>query len=136
MSKNTNELKTGDPKNLVSRRFCTRAPPPVTDPRIHADSSLRHQVQRLIKEDEALDGVVTSARAYYNDVELWVNREASDFLGALSCDQQRDYAASHWLKWSKMKGVAAGSGVTIKSYTGRVLASAEEGFTGPRFHCE
>ena len=78
---------------------------------------------------------MTHAIAHHNDVELWVNQEASALLGAISCDQQRDYAASIWMKWSKMD-VGKGAGVTIKSYTGRVLASAETGFTGPKFHCQ
>ena len=30
----------------------------------------------------------------------------------------------------------SGSGVTIASYTGRVLASVEQSFTGPQFHCK
>ena len=30
----------------------------------------------------------------------------------------------------------SGSGVTIASYTGRVLASVEQGFTGPQVHCK
>ena len=48
--------------------------------------------------------------------------------------EQRDFAAGIWLRWSRM-GVGSGAGVTVKSYTGRILASAEEGLTGPRFHC-
>ena len=51
-------------------------------------------------------------------------------LANATCDEQRDFAASLWLRWSRM-GVGRGAGVTLKSYTGRVLASAEEGLTGP-----
>ena len=36
-----------------------------------------------------------------------------------TCDQQRDLAASVWLKWSEMD-VGRGAGVTIQSYTGRI----------------
>ena len=75
------------------------------------------------------------ARAFHNDLTLTVNREASALLASTTCDQQRDLAASVWLKWSEMD-VGRGAGVTIQSYTGRILASAEEGFTGPQFHCD
>ena len=76
-----------------------------------------------------------AARAFHNDLTLTVNREASALLASTTCDQQRDLAASVWLKWSEMD-VGRGAGVTIQSYTGRILASAEEGFTGPQFHCD
>ena len=75
------------------------------------------------------------ARAFHNDLTLTVNRGASALLASTTCDQQRDLAASVWLKWSEMD-VGRGAGVTIQSYTGRILASAEEGFTGPQFHCD
>ena len=104
------------------------------DPRIHADSSFKREVGRMLR-DTSLGGVATSARAFHNDVEFTVNRDATALLSATSCDQQRDFAASLWIEWNEM-GVGAGAGVTIKSYTGRVLASIEEGFTGARFHCE
>ena len=48
--------------------------------------------------------------------------------------EQRDFAASLYLRWSEM-GVGSGAGVTIKSYTGRVIASAEMRFSGASFHC-
>ena len=76
----------------------------------------------------------TRAVAFHNDVEIWLNRQATIVLDSAGCDVQRDYAASLWLRWNDM-GVGPGAGVTIKSYTGRILASAEQGFSGPRFHC-
>ena len=96
---------------------------------IHPESSFRPEVRRLLAGEPAL-----SARAYHNDLEIWVKQELTAVLGALNCDRQRDYAASIWLRWNDM-GVGAGAGVTIKSYTGRTLASAEQGFSGPQFHC-
>lgn len=105
------------------------------DPRVHAESSFPSEVEQLI-ESGGLDDVATRARAYHNDVEIWVNRQATALIESRTCDQQRDYAASLWITWSQMSGVpASGAGVTIKSYTGRVIASAEQGSTGPRFHC-
>ena len=76
-----------------------------------------------------------SRRHFRNDhfLEL-ANRQATIVLDSAGCDVQRDYAASLWLRWNDM-GVGPGAGVTVKSYTGRVLASAEQGFGGPRFHC-
>lgn len=68
-------------------------------------------------------------------MEIWVNRDFSVVLDIASCDQQRDFAASVWLRWAEMVN-QAGADVTIKSYTGRVLASAGRGLLGPRFHCE
>lgn len=100
---------------------------------VHAQSSFKSEVRRLISIPP-LDTVTTSARSFHNDVEIWVNRQMTLVIDAASCDEQRDFAAALWLRWSEM-GVGPGAGVTIKSYTGRVIASAEEGFTGPRFHC-
>ena len=107
---------------------------PATDERVHPESDFQAQVQRLIQQ-RPLGGVTTKARAFHNDLTLTVNREASALLASTTCDQQRDLAASVWLKWSEMD-VGRGAGVTIQSYTGRILASAEEGFTGPQFHCD
>ena len=61
-------------------------------------------------------------------VEIWINRDATVFLDSKTCDQQRDFAASIWMVWSEMVP-RNGAGVTIKSYTGRVLASSELGKT-------
>ena len=105
-----------------------------TDERVHPESDFQAQVQRLIQQ-RPLGGDTTEARAFHNDLTLTVNREASALLASTTCDQQRDLAASVWLKWSEMD-VGRGAGVTIQSYTGRILASAEEGFTGPQFHCD
>ena len=105
-----------------------------TDERVHPESDFQAQVQRLIQQ-RPLGGDTTEARAFHNDLTLTVNREASALLASTTCDQQRDLAASVWLKWSEMD-VGHGAGVTIQSYTGRILASAEEGFTGPQFHCD
>ena len=107
---------------------------PATDERVHPESDFQAQVQRLIQQ-RPLGGDTTEARAFHNDLTLTVNREASALLASTTCDQQRDLAASVWLKWSEMD-VGRGAGVTIQSYTGRILASAEEGFTGPQFHCD
>ena len=107
--------------------------PPV-DSRVHPESAFPESVAVLIAEG-ALAESVTQARAYHNDLELTLSAAASDVLAAASCDQQRDYAASQWLKWNKLD-VGRGSGITLKSSTGRVLASVEEGFTGPNFHCD
>ena len=104
------------------------------DERVHPESNFQAQVQRLIQQ-RPLGGDTTEARAFHNDLTLTVNREASALLASTTCDQQRDLAASVWLKWSEMD-VGRGAGVTIQSYTGRILASAEEGFTGPQFHCD
>lgn len=100
---------------------------------VHADSSFRSEVNRLIGSPP-LAGHVTRAQAFHNDLEVWVDAELTGILGLFSCDQQRNYAASLWQRWSGM-GVGAGAGIEIKSYTGRTIASAEEGFTGARFHC-
>ena len=100
---------------------------------VHSDSSFRSEVRRLIARPP-LDTVTMSARSFHNDVEIWVNRNMTLVIDAASCDEQRDFAASLWLRWSEMD-VGSGAGVTIKSYTGRVIASAEQGFSGPRFHC-
>ena len=105
-----------------------------TDERVRPESDFQAQVQRLIQQ-RPLGGDTTEARAFNNDLTLTVNREASALLASTTCDQQRDLAASVWLKWSEMD-VGRGAGVTIQSYTGRILASAEEGFTGPQFHCD
>lgn len=121
----------GDPVNDPSPR--RRVAAPSARDLVHADSAFRSEVNRMISSGP-LAGHVTSARAFHNDLEVWVDAELTAILGAFSCDQQRDYAASLWQRWSGM-GVGAGAGVEIKSYTGRTLASAEEGFTGARFHC-
>ena len=107
---------------------------PATDERVHPESDFQAKVQRLIQQ-RPLGGDTTEARAFHNDLTLTVNRETSALLASTTCDQQRDLAASVWLKWSEMD-VGRGAGVTIQSYTGRILASAEEGFTGPQFHCD
>ena len=104
------------------------------DSRVHPESAFPESVAVLIAEG-ALAESVTQARAYHNDLELTLSAAASDVLAAASCDQQRDYVASQWLKWNKLD-VGRGSGITLKSSTGRVLASVEEGFTGPQFHCD
>ena len=110
------------------------AAPAATDERVHQESDFQAQVQRLIQQ-RPLGGVTTGARAFHNDLTLTINREASALLASTTCDEQRDLAASVWFKWSEMD-VGRGAGVTIQSYTGRILASAEEGFTGPQFHCD
>ena len=41
-----------------------------------------------------------------------------------------------WAEWRELGDVPpTGAGVTIKSSTGRTLASAEQGLGGARFHC-
>ena len=102
--------------------------------RIDSGSSFRSEVRQLISRPP-LDEHATRAVAYHNDVEIWVSRQLTAVISAASCDEQRDFAASIWLRWNDMN-VGAGAGVTIKSYTGRTIASAEQGFLGPRFHCE
>ena len=63
-------------------------------------------------------------------------RDATVLIESRTCDQQRDFAASLWNTWSEMLEVpSAGAGVEIKSYTGRTIASAEQGFRGAQFHC-
>ena len=107
----------------------------VTDPRVHADSSFRPEVQRLLQND-GLRLVATAARAFHNDVEVWVDADATAFLASTTCDQQRDLAAALWTEWRELGDVPpTGAGVTIKSSTGRTLASAEQGLGGARFHC-
>ena len=108
----------------------------VIDPRVHDESSFRPEVQRLLRND-GLRVVATAARAFHNDVEVWVNEDATALIGSTTCDQQRDFAASLWAEWRELGDVPpTGAGVTSKSYTGRTLASAEQGFTGAQFHCE
>ena len=74
---------------------------PATDERVHPESDFQAQVQRLIQQ-RPLGGDTTEARAFHNDLTLTVNREASALLASTTCDQQRDLAASVWLKWSEM----------------------------------
>ena len=98
---------------------CQSVPPPTpeavaapaTDERVHPESDFQAQVQRLIQQ-RPLGGDTTEARAFHNDLTLTVNREASALLASTTCDQQRDLAASVWLKWSEMD-VGRGAGVTI-----------------------
>ena len=103
-------------------------------PRVETGNTPFGSELRQLVSQPPLSTHATRAVAYHNDAEIWVNRELTLVVGAASCDEQRDFAAALWLRWSEM-GVGPGAGVTIKSYTGRVIASAEEGFTGPRFHC-
>ena len=51
---------------------------------------------------------------------------------------KREFAATLWQRWiaSVPESASTGTGVTVKSYTGRTLASAAEGIAGARFHCE
>lgn len=108
----------------------------VMDPRVHADSSFRPEVQQLLRRD-GLRLIATRAQAFHNDVEVWVNADATDLILSTTCDQQRDLAASLWAEWRMLGDVPpTGAGVTIKSSTGRTLASAEQGLTGAQFHCE
>ena len=108
----------------------------VTDPRVHAESSFRPEVQQLLRND-GLRLVATAARAFHNDVEIAVNPDATDLIASTTCDQQRDLAAALWAEWRELGDVPpAGAGVTIKSDTGRTLASAEQGLTGAQFHCD
>ena len=67
------------------------------DSRVHPESAFPESVAVLIAEG-ALAESVTQARAYHNDLELTLSAAASDVLAAASCDQQRDYVASQWLK--------------------------------------
>ena len=90
---------------------------PAHDSIIHPDSSFRSEVQRILTGAPELAARATSARAYHNDLEIWVNRELTAAIGALNCDQQRDYAASIWLRWNEM-GVGAGAGVTYQELHG------------------
>ena len=103
-------------------------------PRIETGNTPYGSELRRLISDSALQSNATRAVAFHNDVEIWLNRQATIVLDRAGCDVQRDYAASLWLRWNDM-GVGPGAGVTVKSYTGRVLASAEQGFSGPRFHC-
>ena len=103
-------------------------------PRIATGNTPYGSELRRLVSDSALRSNATRATAFHNDVEIWLNRQATIVLDSAGCDVQRDYAASLWLRWNDM-GVGPGAGITIKSYTGRVLASAEQGFSGPRFHC-
>lgn len=125
------------PEDVV--RSDTRSAPVrdrVIDPRVHDESSFRPEVQRLLRND-GLRLVATAARAFHNDVEVWVNEDATALIGSTTCDQQRDFAASLWAEWRELGDVPpTGAGVTIKSYTGRTLASAEQGLTGAQFHCD
>ena len=108
----------------------------VTDPRVHADSSFRPEVQQLL-QTEGIKLVATSARAFHNDVEISVDGTAVAFFASITCAEQRDFVAALWLQWSELGDVpSAGSGVTITSETGRTLASAEQGLGGAQFHCE
>ena len=109
--------------------------PTVTDSRVHSDSDFTEAVEALIAEG-ALEESVTDARAFNNDVELTFSANAARVLAAAGCEQQRDFAAAQWFKWRELVPRQSGAGVEILSPTGRILASAEEGFTGPRFHCE
>ena len=103
-------------------------------PRIDTTNTPYGSELRRLVSDSALQSNATRAVAFHNDVEIWLNQPATIVLDSAGCDVQRDYAASLWLRWNDM-GVGPGAGVTVKSYTGRVLASAEQGFSGPRFHC-
>ena len=120
-------------RGIRNSRLPAGAPQSSLEARVAPDSSFRSEVRRLLMV-QPLVSMATRAVAYHNDVEIWVNETLTEMLAAQTCDQQRDFAADIWLRWSGM-GVGAGAGVTVKSSTGRVLASAEEGFTGPRFHC-
>ena len=114
----------------------TGAPTPVLaqPPRIDTTNTPYGSELRRLVSDSVLRSNATRAVAYHNDVEIWLNRQATIVLDSAGCDVQRDYAASIWLRWNDM-GVGSGAGITIKSYTGRILASAEQSFSGPRFHC-
>ena len=91
-------------------------------------------VELLEKGERAIDEVIDVMGRATIEAVLRMSAEQVAGLDSAGCDVQRDYAASLWLRWNDM-GVGPGAGVTIKSYTGRVLASAEQGFSGPRFHC-
>ena len=110
------------------------APVLAQPPRIDTSNTPYGSELRRLVSDSALRSNATRAVAYHNDAEIWLNRQASIVLDSAGCDVQRDYAASLWLRWSEM-GVGPGAGTTVKSYTGRILASAEQSFSGPRFHC-
>ena len=104
------------------------------DARVHPQSGFRAEVAQIIKAG-GLDSVALAAYSIHNDLEVWVDRAGTMVLDAISCDQQRNYAADLWGQWSELVE-PAGASVTVKSYTGRVLASAEYGWRGARYHCE
>ena len=112
----------------------TAAPGFAQPPRIDTTNTPYGSELRRLVRIPILDGQVTRAVAFHNDAEIWINRQTTAVVDASGCDVQRDFAASIWLQWSEM-GVGPGSGITVKSYTGRVLASAEQTSSGPRFHC-
>ena len=101
--------------------------------RIDARSSHRAEVRRLVTHPQLAD-VATRAVARGNDVEIWVSALFSVVVDYASCEEQRDFAASIWLRWSEMVD-PDGADVILKSDTGVVLASAGRGLSGPRFHC-
>ena len=107
---------------------------PVADRRIHPDSAFPDLVAELLQRPP-LDTAAIGARAYHNDLEITVARPIMEIIDAASCEDQRQFAAGIQMAWASM-GVGAGAGVTVRSSTGRELASAEQGVFGPRFHCE
>ena len=109
------------------------------DDRIHPASDVPAVVHAFIQQ-EPIGSNLTQARAYNNDLTVTVSPDASGLIASQTCDQQRDFAASRWLRWSALleehERSNSGAGIAFESPTGRVIASAEQGFTGPRFHCE
>ena len=81
-------------------------------PRIETGNTAYGAELRRLFSGSALQSNATRAVAYHNDVEVWLNRQATIVLDSAGCDVQRDYAASLWLRWNDM-GVGPGAGVTV-----------------------
>ena len=111
---------------------------PVTRPvdsRVEAGSEFQREITRLIQH-ENLDEFVLRAVVYFNDAEIFVNEDMTTVLGRASCDEQRAFVAGLYTLWAGMD-TGPGAGITIKSYTGRVLASADPTvFSGLEYHCD
>ena len=75
-----------------------------TDPRVHADSSFPLGVQRMLEDEEGFANIATAARGFHNDLEVTVNRDASEFLSVAigqnspTCQPpvRRDHQVLHW----------------------------------------
>ena len=107
------------------------------DPRVHRETSFPDAVDRFL-QPEAVSDMTLGVIAYHNDLHVTVNRDTSAIIDGAGCDEQREFAATLWQRWiaSVPESASTGTGVTVKSYTGRTLASAAEGIAGARFHCE
>ena len=99
----------------------------VTDPRVHADSAFRPEVQQLL-QNSGLRRNATGARAFHNDVEVTMSEAGTAFIASTTCDQQRDFAAALWMEWPELGDVpSAGAGVNDQVVNG---SNARECRTG------